>query len=176
MRQNTNEPHSGRNCGFGELFCQGAQRHLRQRPADERHGGIESRIRRYAPCVPRPRRTRALIAVHREHRDQHHFRNRDVPSRQCVVLGVACHFRSLVVGRPCAVGSTLGLLEPNSIHEPSRTALIRFSHRGKHMKPLALVAALALALMVAGCMHEQPQLGGATAGAGFVPHSRLVDA
>ena len=37
------------------------------------------------------------------------------------------------------------------------------------MKPLALVAALALALMVAGCMHEQPQLGGATAGAGFVP-------
>ena len=132
MRQNTNEPHSGRNCGFGELFCQGAQRHLRQRPAGERHGGIESRIRRYAPCVPRPCRTRALIAVHREHRDQHHFRNRDVPSRQCVVLGVACHFRSLVVGRPGAVGSTLRLLELNSIHKPSRTALIGFPVGGTH--------------------------------------------
>jgi hypothetical protein len=33
-----------------------------------------------------------------------------------------------------------------------------------------------LALMAAGCVHEQPPIGGATAGTGSVPRSRLVDA
>jgi hypothetical protein len=37
------------------------------------------------------------------------------------------------------------------------------------MKPLAFIAAMALALMAAGCVHEQPPIGGATAGTGACP-------
>jgi hypothetical protein len=45
------------------------------------------------------------------------------------------------------------------------------------MKSLALIAAMALTLMAAGCMqHEQPRIGGAKAGtSGSVPKTRFVE-
>jgi hypothetical protein len=44
------------------------------------------------------------------------------------------------------------------------------------MKALALVAAIALTLMTAGCVHEQlPPIGGAKTGTGFVPKTKSIE-
>jgi hypothetical protein len=44
------------------------------------------------------------------------------------------------------------------------------------MKSLAVIAALALTLMVAGCAHEQQPIGGAKSGTtGSVPKTKSVE-
>jgi hypothetical protein len=43
------------------------------------------------------------------------------------------------------------------------------------MKAVAFVVAVALALMASGCMTTQQTIGGAKAGGGTVPRTRLIE-
>jgi len=51
-----------------------------------------------------------------------------------------------------------------------------FSNRGRFMKSLVVIAAMALTVMAGGCMqHEQPQIGAKTGTTGSVPKTRFVE-